>query len=281
MAMDLAVNAAGKLEPFTLLAKSARGRAAAKLVEDATAAPGVFLFSELLEMPNIQDLGKSDQSSYFALLQLFAYGTYEDYLRRKNALPPLNPAHIKKLKLLTLVSLALEHRVLPYALLLQSLQISNIRELEDLIIDGVYLDLLRGKLDQKAQQFEVEYAIGRDLEPEKVEGLLSALRDWAKTTSSVLSSLDSQLESLASQRAASAALLDEHERAVQANLAQVHESIKESKAGRKPLSAANIAQDPMDIDDPQLLSSGADYSKGKKSGLRENVKHQIRKRNKF
>lgn len=54
----------------------------------------------------------------------------------------------------------------------------TIRELEDLIIDGIYLDLIRGKLDQKAQQFEVEYAIGRDLEPGMIEELLGALKDW-------------------------------------------------------------------------------------------------------
>lgn len=60
MALDLAVGAAAKLEPFVLLSKSARGRGAAKLVEDATAAPGVFVFSELLEMPNIQEVCRSE-----------------------------------------------------------------------------------------------------------------------------------------------------------------------------------------------------------------------------
>lgn len=63
-------------------------------------------------------------------------------------------------------------------MLLQSLEMPTIRELEDLIIDGIYLDLIRGKLDHKAQQFEVEYAIGRDLEPGMIEELLGALKDW-------------------------------------------------------------------------------------------------------
>jgi COP9 signalosome complex subunit 7 len=48
-------NFSSKLEPFLLIAKSAKGAAAARLVEDATAAPGVFVFSELLELPNIQE----------------------------------------------------------------------------------------------------------------------------------------------------------------------------------------------------------------------------------
>ena len=53
--MDLA-NPSVKLEPFLLMAKSLKGAAAAKLIQDATSAPGVFVFSELLELPNIQEV---------------------------------------------------------------------------------------------------------------------------------------------------------------------------------------------------------------------------------
>jgi COP9 signalosome complex subunit 7 len=45
-----------RLEPFLLIAKSAKGAAAAKLVQDAISAPGVFVFSELLETPSIQEV---------------------------------------------------------------------------------------------------------------------------------------------------------------------------------------------------------------------------------
>jgi COP9 signalosome complex subunit 7 len=44
-----------RLEPFLLIAKSAKGAAAAKLIQDAISAPGVFVFAELLESPNIQE----------------------------------------------------------------------------------------------------------------------------------------------------------------------------------------------------------------------------------
>ena len=54
----------------------------------------------------------------------------------------------------------------------------TIRDLEDLIIDAIYLDILRGKLDQKEQQLEVEYTMGRDLEPGKIEEVLAALKNW-------------------------------------------------------------------------------------------------------
>ena len=55
---------------------------------------------------------------------------------------------------------------------------ATVRELEDLIIDAIYSDVIRGKLDQKEQQFEVEYTMGRDVEPEDIEKLLTSLRNW-------------------------------------------------------------------------------------------------------
>jgi len=69
-------------------------------------------------------------------------------------------------------------KILPYSDLLKALDMPTIRELEDLIIDAIYLDILRGKLDQKEQQLEVEYTMGRDLEPGKLEEVLKALQSW-------------------------------------------------------------------------------------------------------
>jgi len=45
-----------RLEPFLLMSKSARGAGAAKLIMDATSAPGVFVFAELLEVASVQDV---------------------------------------------------------------------------------------------------------------------------------------------------------------------------------------------------------------------------------
>lgn len=92
------------VQPFILLSKSARGAAAAGLVEKATAAPAVYVFAELLQQPSIKDVcpplrsletdhpGTNAQSppalqlanqeqhvKSYRLLQLFAYGTWADY----------------------------------------------------------------------------------------------------------------------------------------------------------------------------------------------------------
>lgn len=68
------------LQPFLLLAKSAKGRAAADLVLQATQAPDAYVFSELLTHPNIAALNESDDGKpYYRLLEIFAYGTWGDY----------------------------------------------------------------------------------------------------------------------------------------------------------------------------------------------------------
>ena len=69
-------------------------------------------------------------------------------------------------------------QILPYDQLLRDLEMPTIRDLEDLIIDAIYLDIVRGKLDQREQQFEIEYTMGRDLEPGKLEQLLVSLQNW-------------------------------------------------------------------------------------------------------
>lgn len=42
-----------KLEPFLLLSKSVKGVANGKLISDALNAPGVYVFTELYNAPNV------------------------------------------------------------------------------------------------------------------------------------------------------------------------------------------------------------------------------------
>ena len=65
--------------------------------------------------------------------------------------------------MLTVVSLAEQSKLLPYTHLMQELHIDNVRELEDLVIEGISAGVVQGKLDQKSSHFEVDYVIGRDL----------------------------------------------------------------------------------------------------------------------
>jgi len=44
------------LEQFILLSKTAKGAAAMELIRHALETPGIYVFSELLEMPNIKEV---------------------------------------------------------------------------------------------------------------------------------------------------------------------------------------------------------------------------------
>ncbi|GAA6061965.1 hypothetical protein JCM10212_005209 [Sporobolomyces blumeae] len=153
-----------KLEPFTLLAKSARGAGAANLVQQAISAPGVYVFSELLHLPGIKELATNQQhAQHYRLLELFAYGTWADYTAKRDAFPALKPEQETKLKQLTILSLASEARNLTYSTLLTSLDVDSVPVLEDLLIESIYANIISGRLDQKNGRFEIMSCLGRDV----------------------------------------------------------------------------------------------------------------------
>jgi COP9 signalosome complex subunit 7 len=61
---------------------------------------------------------------------------------------------------------------------METLDIPTIRDLEDLIIDAIYHDILRAKLDQQRKQVDVDFTMGRDLPPGGGEALLKVLGAW-------------------------------------------------------------------------------------------------------
>ncbi|EEC13724.1 cop9 complex subunit 7A, putative [Ixodes scapularis] len=127
-----------QLEQYLLLAKTAKGAAAAELIKQVTEAPGVYVFGELLDMPNIQEC-------------------------------------------------------IPYSTLLKELDMKNLRELEDLIIEVIYADVVRGKLDQKNNQLEVDYTIGRDIRTEDIGTVIKVLQEWCTSCEVVLNNIECQI----------------------------------------------------------------------------------------
>jgi COP9 signalosome complex subunit 7 len=73
-----------KLQPFLLLARSARGASSAvEVIKSALSAPGVLMFAELLQSPSIAALSADPTGApWFRLASIFSYGTYSDYLGR-------------------------------------------------------------------------------------------------------------------------------------------------------------------------------------------------------
>ena len=140
------------MEDLVERCRAATGKAAADLVDEATAAPGVLVFGELLDLEGVQALA-SDPSlaSTLAQLRVFAHGTLPDY-RADSSLPPLSPAQELKLRRLTVASLAERSAVLSYADLMRALELSTIRELEDLLINEcVAAGVVRGPVFSRAE----------------------------------------------------------------------------------------------------------------------------------
>ena len=75
-------SALNALAPFLALAPSAASpRAAADLILQATSAPHTYIFAELLEAPNVQNLRNAERqwSRWLRVLEIFCWGTWAEY----------------------------------------------------------------------------------------------------------------------------------------------------------------------------------------------------------
>ncbi|CDS10787.1 hypothetical protein LRAMOSA11273 [Lichtheimia ramosa] len=229
-----------KLQPFLLLSKSVKGSANAKLISDALAAPGVYVFSELAQAPNVLEASTLPEvAPYYALLKIFLYGTYKDYIAQEQQLPQLNPIQKAKLKHLSIVSLSETSRTLQYTLLQEYLDIPNVRELEDLIIDTFYQGIIVGKLDQRSQQLLVETTMGRDVLPEQLDRTMQALEDWSTQTRLVLESIDNQIRDANEALKNNQSEREEYENQVE----QVRRSIRARKDNMEDVSSSSSPSD--------------------------------------
>lgn len=75
---------------------------------------------------------------------------------------------------------------MPYSLLLGQLDIGNVRELEDLIMDSIYAGIIKGKLDQKEQRFQVDWTMGRDIRPGQISEMIKILNLWHVVWGSII-----------------------------------------------------------------------------------------------
>jgi len=159
------------LEKYLVLLKSAKGSAAAALIEEILRAPSIYSFCTLLDHPNIKSLKGTEHSTWYNTLELFAYGTYKDYKAdSKNATyRNLDEKQLNKLKQLSIITISQENnnKILYYNDIMKNLDIPSVRELEDLVIQNVYEGLMKAKLDQTKSRIEISYTLGRDISKKK------------------------------------------------------------------------------------------------------------------
>jgi len=199
-----------ELEQFLILAKRQKGRACEALIEQVLNNRKIFVFGELLSVPSVAALRDTEYSKSFMTLELFAYGTYKQYVASPETYIELSEAMRTKLRQLSIVSLAEHNKIIPYELLQRELEIDNVRILEDLIIETIYAGIVRGKLDQQKGIFRIkgtgcthihthththskqhvsphphiqththtQGTMGRDVRPEQLQSIIDKLDAW-------------------------------------------------------------------------------------------------------
>ncbi|CAM9443236.1 unnamed protein product [Ectocarpus sp. 6 AP-2014] len=212
------------LVQFLVLAKGAKGAACVALIQQVLSNKKLFVFGELLAMPNVQALAGTPHEPHLRLLETFAYGTYADAQAKADQLPKLTGAQVDKLRMLSVVSLAHTSKVVPYAAMKTALGIDSIRRLEDVIFDTMYAGLLQGKLDQRQAVLKVKYAMARDVRVDELTIMIDKLGSWASTTQVLLETLEGSVTQAAESRKSEAQIAE----SLAAEAAEVKKNFSES-----------------------------------------------------
>mmetsp|Transcript_66232 Transcript_66232/g.197070 ORF Transcript_66232/g.197070 Transcript_66232/m.197070 type:complete len:267 (-) Transcript_66232:80-880(-) len=254
---------ASPLSQFVILAQTAQGKACEALVRQALDHSGVFVFGELLDCENVRSLeGTPEGAGLLALLRIFAYGTFPDYKARRAELPELGAAQLRKLQLLTVVSLATRKKHIKFSELQAALDITGQRELEDLIIEAVYQNLITGKMDQESSCLIVESCACRDCRDQDIDYIIDTLSSWHASAQTMLHSLDGMVQFSHDSYDKHKAARDELEKLVQST----RESLKEGDTGVKAGGDSGGGCTRMPTDDADEESKRAKSTRGRWMG---------------
>ncbi|CAN9337158.1 unnamed protein product [Alternaria alternata] len=234
------------LEPFLALSKSATSlRAASDLIMQATSAPNTYVFAELLQTPNIQKLRSSEEyASSLTLLEIFAWGTWEDYKAHPN-LPKLSAQQHQKLLLLSLLPLSHSHNTLTYKHLMTALELPTTRALEELITTAIYSGLITATLDPAHSLVSVtSISPLRDLAPGSLPTLQNTLQSWSQRCDSALADLEAQVAKVKKEALDREKMRRKKERAFEA----VMQASDEKNNGKRNLMGMG-GDDAMEIDE--------------------------------
>ena len=179
------------LYKYVTLAQSAQGAAAIMNIERCLKDKAVFFVGELLQQPHVLALRDTPaHAKHFHLLELFAHGTFVTWKNNRAKFPPIDPQVTRKLKMLTVVSMAADSKFLDYAHLMRTLDIDGVRALEDLLIECIYAGLIVGRLDQQLSQVQIQSALGRDVSDLDINNMCDKLEQWSLICDQMISSVD-------------------------------------------------------------------------------------------
>ena len=146
-------------EQLLVLCQSHKAKALEMIIEKILANPSIYKFAEFLDVESVQKLGAANK--HLKTLKLFAYHNYDDYKAGKGYLK-LNDKQLKKLKMLSIVTMAGDSKTLSYKKLKKDLDIKNKQDLEEILLELIYNKLINATLDERNQSIQVEWTYGRD-----------------------------------------------------------------------------------------------------------------------
>lgn len=112
-----------------------------------------------------------------------------------STLPKLSEAQERKLRLLTLLSLAAEGEDMSYEYLMGQLGLTEAKELEELVTKGIYADLLKATLDPARRRVVISsVAPLRDAAPGQLGRMVGELEQWIERCDGVLADLGRRVE---------------------------------------------------------------------------------------
>jgi len=181
------------LQRFVVQALKLEGDSLVEIIKQALDCVDTFVFAELLECPNVIALETTPHAPYLHALRVFSQGTYLDYMDKKECLPQLTDPQMKKLKYLTIVTLANKINRIPYNVLLKELDVDNASDLENLIIDAIYSKVISAKFNHQNDYLEVEWTVARDVGSNDIDNAIVKLQQWCDSVESVLSTVQGRI----------------------------------------------------------------------------------------
>ncbi|KAN0068861.1 COP9 signalosome subunit 7 [Elaphomyces granulatus] len=195
------------LQPFihlTTSSSSSSPRFVANIIRNATSNPHTYVFAELLEASAVQALRSvAEYQGYLTLLEIFAWGTWQEYQKTPN-LPALNKEQTLKLRMLSLLTLSTTLRPLTYKSLMSALSITTFSDLESLVTTAIYASLITARLSPATNPPIINVtsvAPLRDVRPQTVPTMIAILSEWEGRCGQAIGGIEAEIAKIKAQAA--------------------------------------------------------------------------------
>ncbi|KAJ5972094.1 uncharacterized protein N7479_002012 [Penicillium vulpinum] len=268
------------LQPFIHLARSNNAsspRFIANLITNATSNTQTYVFAELLELPTVQALRSPDTPAeykgYLKLLEIFAWGTWQEYQATPN-LPELNTEQTLKLRLLSLLTLSTTIKPLTYSALMTALSTPTKTELESLVTAAIYASLITARLSPASTPPSVNVtavAPLRDVEPQSLPKMIANLSEWESRCGEVVSDLEAEIARVKSDAAKRAARAQAHNDALEEAVKRKQNAGKKGgrRGGRLGTGLGGSKRDADDIEEDDGFFENYDGGDGSRMDIDE------------